>query len=137
MTTKTLDAPMSPEKQRIYEGVRNVLVDALGVDREEVTLDSTLQRDLGAESFDYLDIVFRLEKEFKIKIPKGEMFPDLTPDHLGADGRINNFGRKYVKEHFPHLGISDTGRFDISDSFKVRSVVDYLEAKFGSGVQKW
>ena len=53
----------------IFEKVQATLVDALGVDDEDVTQEATLQGDLGAESIDFLDIVFRLERNFGIKIP--------------------------------------------------------------------
>ena len=46
------------------------------MDEEDVTRDATLQGDLGAESIDFLDIVFRLERNFGIKIPRGELFPE-------------------------------------------------------------
>ena len=71
-----------PTRDEIYTKVRGVLVEALGVDEEEVTPDATLSGDLGAESIDYLDISFRVEKEFAIKIPKGELFPDNIQDLL-------------------------------------------------------
>ena len=64
-----------PSKEEVFEKVREALVDALGVDDDEVTPEATLVGDLGAESIDFLDIVFRLEKSFDIKIPRGELFP--------------------------------------------------------------
>src|SRR5207245_9464429 len=64
-----------PTQDEIFQKVQATLVDALGVDEEDVTLDATLQGDLGAESIDFLDIVFRLERNFGIKIPRGELFP--------------------------------------------------------------
>src|SRR5687768_14036112 len=60
----------------IYEKVTATLVDSLNVDAEDVRPDATLQGDLGAESIDFLDIVFRLERGFGIKIPRGELFPE-------------------------------------------------------------
>ena len=60
----------------LFNKIRTALVDALGVDEEEVTPEATLVGDLGAESIDFLDIVFRLEKAFDIKIPRGELFPE-------------------------------------------------------------
>ena len=60
----------------IYSKVKDTLVDALGVDEDEATPEATLSGDLGAESIDYLDIVFRLEKNFSVKIPRGELFPE-------------------------------------------------------------
>ena len=58
--------PMS--RDEIFQKVQGVLVDALGVDEEEVTPTAVIKDDLGAESIDFLDISFRLEKAFGIKI---------------------------------------------------------------------
>ncbi|NIP86861.1 MAG: acyl carrier protein, partial [Planctomycetales bacterium] len=63
-------------KEEVFDKVQAALVDALGVDDDEVTPEATLVGDLGAESIDFLDIVFRLEKAFSIKIPRGELFPE-------------------------------------------------------------
>ena len=65
-----------PSNDEILEKVQETLVDALGIDDDEATPDATLVGDLGAESIDFLDIVFRLEKTFDIKIPRGELFPE-------------------------------------------------------------
>ena len=66
---------MAMTREQILQEVQGVLVDALGVDEDEVTPDATLMADLGAESIDFLDIVFRMEKAFGIKIPREELFP--------------------------------------------------------------
>jgi acyl carrier protein len=63
-------------KEEIFSKVQEALVDALGVEDDEVTPEATLQGDLDAESIDFLDIVFRLEKAFDIKIERGELFPE-------------------------------------------------------------
>ena len=81
---------MTPED--IFVKVRDTLVDALGVDDDEVTLESRLEADLGAESIDFLDIVFRLEKNFGIKIPRGELFPE---DLASANSGLVKDGRMY------------------------------------------
>ena len=65
-----------PTKDEIYEKIKTALVEALGVDDDEIKPEATLVGDLGAESIDFLDIVFRLEKAFSIKIPRGELFPE-------------------------------------------------------------
>jgi acyl carrier protein len=65
-----------PSRDEIFEKVQAALVDALGVDDDEVTPEATMVGDLGAESIDFLDIVFRLEKAFSIKIPRSELFPE-------------------------------------------------------------
>ena len=65
-------------QEQIYRKVSATLVEALNVDGDEIKPTATLQGDLGAESIDFLDIVFRLEREFGIKIPRGELFPETT-----------------------------------------------------------
>jgi acyl carrier protein len=61
--------------RNIHARVASVLAEALGVDGDDVIPSATLEGDLGAESIDFLDIVFRLERVFEIKIPQGELFP--------------------------------------------------------------
>lgn len=60
------------EIMAIYPKVAEIIADALGCDEEDVKPDSSLINDLDAESIDFLDIVFRLEREFKVKIPRGK-----------------------------------------------------------------
>ena len=81
-------------KEEIFSKVQEALVDALGVDEDEVTPEATLVGDLGAESIDFLDIVFRLEKAFDIKIPRGELFPEdiLTNTDYVQDGKVTAAG---------------------------------------------
>ena len=64
-----------PTQEEIYAKVSDTLVEALNVDKDEIKRTSTLQGDLGAESIDFLDIVFRLEREFGIKIPDADLNP--------------------------------------------------------------
>ena len=75
----------------IYEKVSRVLVESLNVDEDDLRPTATLQGDLGAESIDFLDIVFRLEREFGIKVPRGELFPEAIfqsdPDFV-REGRV-------------------------------------------------
>ena len=71
--------------EEIYDRVSGTLVEALNVDEDQITPAATLQGDLGAESIDFLDIVFRLEREFNIKIPRGELFPE---SHLPGRPRV-------------------------------------------------
>ena len=63
-------------REEIYGKVAATLVEALNVDEDEVIPGATLQGDLGAESIDFLDIVFRLEREFGIKVSRDELFPE-------------------------------------------------------------
>ena len=94
---------MAPSHDEVFAKVQDLLSDALGVDTEEVSVESTLQGDLGAESIDFLDIVFRLEKAFSIKIPKGELFPDdllNNPAYVDGD-RMTSAGLEILKKTMP------------------------------------
>ena len=128
--------PMSIPEEEIFRRVGEVLVDALGVEEEEVTEDATLTGDLGAESIDFLDIVFRLEKDFAIKIPKGELFPDEilnNPDNVAQDGKMSPQGLELLKKAMPH---ADFGDFEkdpkvakVPDLFTVKTIVKYVRRK--------
>ena len=95
-------------EDEIFEKVREALVDALGVDDEEVIPEATLQGDLDAESIDFLDIVFRLEKTFDIKIERGELFPEdiLTNAEYVEDGKVNGSGIAKLRERMPFADLT-------------------------------
>lgn len=97
-----------PTEDEIFSKVQEALVDALGVDDDEVTPEATLQGDLDAESIDFLDIVFRLEKAFDIKIERGELFPEdiLTDTEYVQDGKVNDAGIAKLKERMPFADLS-------------------------------
>ena len=124
-----------PSREEILAKVTEVMVDALGVDEDEVTETAALTSDLGAESIDFLDIVFRLEKVFDIKIPREELFPEnLTADsQYVKDGALTEAGVAALKEKLPY---ADTAEFEedpklsaIADLFTVGMIVSYLEDK--------
>jgi acyl carrier protein len=120
-------------RDEIYKKVQGVLVDALGVDEDEVTPTATLRGDLGAESIDFLDIVFRLEKAFGIKIPRGEMFPEdvLSNQQFVQNGRITPAGMDELKKRMPHMDFSQLEKDpDINKmQFTVDTIVNYIETK--------
>ncbi|MDE0939556.1 MAG: acyl carrier protein [Pirellulales bacterium] len=124
-----------PSKEEVFEKVREALVDALGVDDDEVTPKATLVGDLGAESIDFLDIVFRLEKSFDIKIPRGELFPEdiLTNTDYVTDGKINAEGLTELKKRMP---FADLSKFEenpvvqeFATSLTVQDMCNYVESK--------
>ena len=86
-----------PSQEQVFEKVRTALVDALGVDEEEITPTATMVGDLGAESIDFLDIVFRLEKAFDIKIPRGELFPESLDARFVQDNKLTDAGLAEVR----------------------------------------
>ena len=99
-----------PSKEDVFAGVKEQLVEALAVDDEQVTPEATLMGDLGAESIDLLDIVYRLEKHFSIKIDRGELVPDdIVNDTQGVyvvDGKLNAKGLEEIKKRIPFADLS-------------------------------
>ena len=129
---------MASSRDEVFATVQEVLSDALGVDEEEVLPESTLQGDLGAESIDFLDIVFRLEKAFSIKIPKGELYPEdilNNPDYVDGD-RITPEGMKQLKSAMPHADLSAFEQEPLvakmPDLFTVETIVNYVENKLAA-----
>ncbi|MSR57601.1 MAG: acyl carrier protein [Planctomycetaceae bacterium] len=124
-----------PTAEEIYTKVSETLVDALGVDDDEVTPDATLVGDLGAESIDFLDIVFRLEKNFSIKIPRGELFPEsLAADTtLVKDGMVTPAGVAELKKRMPHADVDSFAKNpkveNIQELFTVQMIVNFVQRK--------
>ena len=120
----------------IYTKVSDTLVEALNVEPEDIKPTSTLQGDLGAESIDFLDIVFRLEREFGIKIPRGELFPESIfqgdPEFV-QNGKVTDKGLSELKARMPFADLSDFERNPevghISDLFTVELITRYIEGK--------
>ncbi|HPD45470.1 MAG TPA: acyl carrier protein [Anaerohalosphaeraceae bacterium] len=127
---------MAMSREEIFEEVQEVLVDALGLDDDEVTEDATLMGDLGAESIDFLDIVFRLEKSFGIKVPREELFPAESlmnnPEYVNG-GKVTAKGLAEFKAKMPHTDFSsfekDPDVNKLPDLFTVRSVVNFVQMK--------
>jgi len=130
---------MAMSRDEILQQVQTVLVDALGVDNDEVTTEATLMADLGAESIDFLDIVFRLEKAFGIKIAREELFPAenlLNNSELVSNGKLTEKGLSELKSRMPHTDIAafesnpDINR--LGDLFTVNAIVKFVENKLGT-----
>ena len=120
----------------IFEKIQEVLDDALGVDEDEVTPEASLTADLGAESIDFLDIVFRLEKTFDFKISQGELFPEnLTENEAWvADGKLTDEGLTMLRDRMTHVDFDAfaDGERNISaigDLITVNSLVNFVEIK--------
>ena len=125
-----------PSQDEIYQKVSATLVEALNVEEDEIQPTSTLQGDLGAESIDFLDIVFRLEREFGIKIPRNELFPESIfqgdPEFV-QNGKVTQKGLDELREKMP---FADIAKFEqnpeltaISDLFTVEMITKYIEGK--------
>lgn len=126
------------ERQDVIRQVKSVVSRALKVSENQITLESSLIRDLGAESIDFLDIIFQLEKTFKIKIPKGELFPEklLADPAFIKEGRVTPAGIEQLKINIPYGkwdGFSkDPVVANLGEVFTVGMIVDYLSNKLKS-----
>jgi acyl carrier protein len=127
---------MAMSREDIFEQVKEVLIDALGLDDDEVTQEATLMADLGAESIDFLDIVFRLEKAFGIKVPREELFPAeslMTNPEYVDNGKLTEKGLAEFKAKMPHSDFSafeaDPDVNKLPDLFTVDSIVNFVEMK--------
>jgi acyl carrier protein len=124
-------------RDEIFGKIQEALVDALGVDDDEVTLGATLVGDLEAESIDFLDIAFKIEQAFDFKIDQGELFPDgaQNPDFV-VDGKITPDGIVALKERLPHVDFAEFEKdpevSKVADVFTVETIVNFVERKQAS-----
>ncbi|STX50292.1 acyl carrier protein [Legionella busanensis] len=93
--------------ESVYPKVREIIADVLVIDEDEIKLDSRLITDLGAESIDFLDLVFQLEKEFGIKIPRGQLEKNargaLAEDEFEKGGVLTEEGMQALKDYLTEV----------------------------------
>ena len=124
-----------PTKEEVFDKVKDALIEALGLDDDEVTPEATLVGDLGAESIDFLDIVFRLEKGFDIKIPRGELFPEdvLTNAEYVSDGRVSEAGLAELRARMPFANLDEFAANPVVQDFgnllTVADMCRFIETK--------
>lgn len=125
-------------RDEIFSKIQAVLVDALAVDDDEVTMDAILTKDLGAESIDFLDIVFKLEQAFAIKIGQGELFPEgvsQDPEYV-KDGMVTPKGLAAMKARMPHANFANLEKDPqvrkVAEIFTVEVLVRFVEAKLAT-----
>lgn len=122
----------SPE---VFEKVKTVLVDALGVEEDEVVDDATIVGDLGAESIDFLDIVYKLEKSFGIEISRSELFPEdiLSKSEYVQQGKLTAEGLALLKQRMPFIDLSDFEKDpkvqDFGGLLTVKDLCNYVATK--------
>lgn len=130
-------------RDEIFSKVREILEEALGADEEEITPKATLTGDLEAESIDFLDIVFRLEKAFStddrpFKISQGELFPEnlLENPQWVQDGKFTDQGMAMLRERMPHVDFSafedDRDVNKVGELMTVDSIVTFVERKLAA-----
>jgi acyl carrier protein len=121
--------------EEVFSKVQAALVDALGVEDDEVTPEATMVGDLGAESIDFLDIVFKLEKAFGISIPREELFPDdiLTNASYVENGKVTSVGLSELKKRLPWADLSKFEQNprvqDFGNLLTVNDLCRYVESK--------
>jgi len=128
-----------PSKEEVFAGVQEQLADALGAELDEVTPEATLMGDLGAESIDLLDIVYRLEKHFSIKIDRGELVPDdIVNDTKGiyvVDGKLTAQGLEEIKKRIPFADLSSLAANPVVQNLAtiltVKDMCHLVEQKLG------
>lgn len=135
---KPVEAATFSVPSEIHARVTNVLVEVLVVDRKRVTPAAALQRELGADSLDVLEIMFRLEQEFGIEIARGELFPDsifrIDPE-LFLEGKLTDHGLAELRSRLPFADLSsyqdDRRMSSVPDLITVGLVATYIAWKLG------
>ncbi len=128
---------MALAQEEIFEKVQEALIDALGVDDDEVNRGATLVGDLGAESIDFLDIVFKLEKAFDITIPREELSPEdiLTNNQYVQDGVVTAEGMAELKRRMPWAQLDEFEKNprvqDFGNLLTVGDLCNYVGSKVG------
>lgn len=119
----------------IFLKVQQTLSEALGIAKTDIHPTSSIVRDLGAESIDFIDIIFRLEKTFDIKIPSGELFPGniFTDERFVKEGKVTEAGLAELRSKVPYMDVDGFSRdplvSKISDFFTVQMILNYLQDK--------
>lgn len=123
------------QEAEIVDKVRKCVATALGRDEEEVQLGKVLSRDLEAESIDYLDITFQLEKTFGITVQKDELFPQkiFQDETLVHDGKVTEKGLAFLESKLPFADLAsfrkDPKVTRVPDLFTVGLLVNYVKTK--------
>ena len=91
----------------VYPKIKVIVADVLAIDESEVRPEGSLIDDYGGESIDFLDLVFRLEREFKVKIPRGQIEKEargaLDDTEFAENGRLTEKGMVRLKEYLSEV----------------------------------
>lgn len=129
--------------EEIFAKVRTALEEALSVDADQVTPDASLAADLEAESIDFLDIIFRLEKAFEIKIPRGEFIPEnlFNDPAYVANDVVTPAGLEELRKRMPFARLDEFSKNPKTSEFgdkvlTVQFICDYIKAKLSGQLSK-
>ena len=91
----------------IYPRVKVIVADVLAIDESEVEPNGSLINDYGGESIDFLDLVYRLEREFKVKIPRGQIEKEargaMEDEAFAENGKLTEQGMTQLKEYLSEV----------------------------------
>jgi acyl carrier protein len=124
-------------EKELFTKVQQTLAGALGVDEADIVPEASLKRDLGAESIDFIDIVFRLEKAFDLKIPAGDLFPShlLNDERFVKEGVVTAEGLTELRTKLPYLELEEFTKdpqiTKLADCFTVKMLLSYLNDRLG------
>ena len=124
-------------EKELFTKVQQTLAGALGVEESDITPEASLKRDLGAESIDFIDIVFRLEKTFDLKIPAGDLFPShlLNDERFVKEGVVTAKGLAELRAKLPYLELEEFTKdpqiTKLADCFTVKMLLCYLNDRLG------
>ncbi len=124
-------------EKELLKKVQQTLAGALGVDEADIVPEASLKRDLGAESIDFIDIVFRLEKAFDLKIPAGDLFPShlLNDERFVKEGIVTAEGLAELRTKLPYLELEEFTKdpqiTKLADCFTVEMLLRYLNDRLG------
>jgi acyl carrier protein len=132
----------------VYPKIAEIIAAALPCELERVKPEASLIDDLGAQSIDFLDIVFRIERAFKVKIPRGKIIEDARGDLSAAEfdqrGVVSEAGQERLKaflselppERFPApLRVADIPRLFTTETF-CKMVIRQQRATAAAAVSK-
>ncbi len=122
------------DNQEIFEKVRECLVSVLDVDSDDVSPASRLTEDLDAESIDFVDIIYRLEQTFRVKIPQGELFPQelVSNKEFVEAGVVTEKGIAELRRRYPFLDLAGRTSVRVTELpslYTVEMLVRYLTKK--------
>ena len=127
--------PGGRDKAKIFDRVRTALVAALDVDEDEIVPQAKVLADLGADSVDSVDIMFRLHRDFGVDISRDELIPDrvLLDPRFVRDGKLTDAGVAELKRRMTYTDLSELGKNPsidaVADLLTVQALVDYVVNK--------
>lgn len=116
----------------IFQHIKTMLEEVLGVDAQEITLEANLVDDLAAESIDFVDIIYALEQQYKLTIAPGDIFPAFLQQGQFTDqqGDVCDTVKTRLITQYPHLSPACLDAFfnekQATVFFRVSVLVDYV-----------